>query len=82
MARMAAQWGGEVSERKRKRQSGFWIIHTKLYVLRLHYYRVVLKLTFFLVNIDDRDLRPRAMSKTNSIWLSGAAPLTGCTFGR
>ena len=72
----------EVSERKRKLQSGFWIIHTKVYVSRLHYYRVVSKRTFFLVNIDDRDLRPRAMSKTNSICLSGTAPLTDCAFGR
>ena len=60
MARMAAQWGGEVSERKIQRHYGFWIIHmdrTKSYNLCLHYYRVVSKWTIFLVNIDDRDLR-------------------------
>ena len=85
MARMAAQRGGEVSERKRKRHYGFWIIHTKSYVSRLLYYRVVSKRTIFLVNfnIDDRDLRLSDVEKrkrTRSIWLSGTASVTSCTF--
>ena len=64
----------------REKKAPVWILDhpcTESCLSRLHKYRVVSRRTI----IETGEWRLNTMLKTNSIWLSGTAPLTSCTFG-